>query len=602
MGDSGQFCSRSTRRAWWCLGLACLAAAGVARADGTRVDLTVRPHIVNGLDTHAYPTTGAMLYSPGGPITKDNASIYCSGTLIGCETFLVAAHCAADPNPSHYAVYLQHGGIVPVVAVTRNPLYADATFPKHDVAVLKLGATVTGIAPSALAATAPAPLLPLSGTIVGFGQTQAGASDYGVKRVGAVLAESCPGDIPAGATDTDVVCWNFSASPGPAGTDSNTCNGDSGGPLFLDLGGGPALAGVTSGGMTQSCLGFDTGYDANVFTNRGFILDQLGSDSTATCGGLAPVGDSSTLVVEHDGTLNAANPSDTYTMAIPAGATALRVTLNGKDNGVFDPDLYVKAGAGASPTDSDCAENGASAFGACTFDLPAPGTWSIAVVRYAGIGNYQLTATLFGGTSPSCGNGTREFTETCDGGDAALCPGLCQGDCTCPAPVCGNDIAEQGEACDGSDAPLCPGQCTACQCPVPCGQNDLTGISAHLSATRFKVRSLLLNFDAAFTGVDPRQHLTLVLTQGAATATVDIPANDPGWARSRPERGRYLWSGSINGISKVKAIDRSAHNGTWKLIVVGKNVPGGGTFDSEQPIDLTLTMGADARCATGTSP
>lgn len=600
MGDSGQFSSGSTRRAPWLMLLAVLAVAGVAQADGVRVMPTVQPRIVNGLETHAYPTTGAMLYYPAGAITADNASIYCSGTLIGCETFVVAAHCAADPDPSHYAVYLQHAGIVPVVAVTRHPLYFDADFPKHDVAVLKLGATVTGITPSAIAATAPAPLLPLSGTIVGFGQTHGGASDYGIKRVGGVMAESCPGDLPAGASDTDVVCWNFSATPGPAGTDSNTCNGDSGGPLFLDLGGGPALAGVTSGGMTHSCLGDDTGYDANVFTNRSFILDQLGTDSTAACGGLAPVGTPSTLVVEQQGTLDALHPSDAYTVTVPAGANALRITLNGKDNGVFDPDLYVKAGLGA--TSYDCAANGSSAFAACSFDLPAPGTWSIAVARYTGVGNYQLTATLFGGPTPTCGNDTREFNETCDGTDDALCAGLCQGDCTCPPPVCGNDIAEQGEACDGTDAALCPGQCTACQCPLPCGQNSLTRVRAHVDATRFKLRSLLLNYDAAFTGVDPRQHFGLVVSQGASTLTVDIPPNDLGWAGSRPERGRYLWSGTVNGIAKVKALDRTAHNGTWKLIVVGRDVPGAAAFDPNQPVTVTVTMGANDRCATGIGP
>ncbi len=113
------------------------------------------------------------------------------------------------------------------------------------------------------------------------------------------------------------------------------------------------------------------------------------------------------------------------------------------------------------------------------------------------------------------------------------------------------------------------------------------------------MRSALIN-TGAFTGIDPRQHFTLTLAQGAATATADIPANDPGWASSRPERGRYLWSGSANGIYKVKALDRTAHNGTWRIIVLGKAVSGAGGFDSALPVDVTLTMGAAERCATGT--
>jgi len=39
----------------------------------------------------------------------------------------------------------------------------------------------------------------------------------------------------------------------------------------------------------------------------------------------------------------------------------------------------------------------------------------------------------------TCGNNIQEGSEACDGTDDAACPGLCQGDCTCPTPTQCND-------------------------------------------------------------------------------------------------------------------------------------------------------------------
>ena len=544
--------------------LAALLLAPVVRAERVPVDPGRFPRIVNGVNTHDYPTTGGLLYSFGGPITDDNGTLQCSGTLIGCQTFLVAAHCVVDdPNPGHYRVYLQHAGLVSASSITRHPSYLDNTFPLFDAAVVKLGAPVTGIVPTAINQTDPLPFIPAAGTIVGFGQTQGSGNDYGIKRVGPVHTASCPPDVPSGATDADVVCWSFT------GAESNTCNGDSGGPLFLDLGAGPVVAGITSGGSSDNCLATDHSYDANVFTHRSFILGQLGADSTTACGGLAPVGDAQTTVIGHDGTLDPGNSSATYTVDVPAGANALRVTLNGEDNGFFDVNLYVKHGLGAGPSNFDCKADGGSVYGACIVDLPAAGTWSAAVERVpgTGTGQYQLTATILGGSPPVCGNGTREFTEQCDGADAALCPGQCD---------------------------------ATCHCPLTCTQDDFIDIKARLDPARFKVRGRLLSSGGGFAGADPRQGFTLTLTQGAAALTIDIPANDPGWAKSKPERGRYKWIGSMNGITRVKAIDRSVKTGAWKIIVIGKAVPGASAIDANQPVDIGLTI--DGVCTTTTYP
>ena len=191
------------------LGALCLAAAASA-TEQVRLDPTARPRIVNGVTTHAHPTTGALLYSGGVVITEDNAATRCSGTLIGCRTFLVAAHCVDDDLlPDHYWVYLQNAGIAPVSGITLHPDSSGATFPVSDVAVLHLTDWVTGIAPTAINLVDPAPFIPAAGAIVGFGQTQGNANDYGIKRVGAVTTASCPPGLPSAANDAEVVCWNF---------------------------------------------------------------------------------------------------------------------------------------------------------------------------------------------------------------------------------------------------------------------------------------------------------------------------------------------------------------------------------------------------------
>jgi hypothetical protein len=243
----------------------------------------------------------------------------------------------------------------------------------------------------------------------------------------------------------------------------------------------------------------------------------------------------------------------------------LRIALNGKEDGVFDVNLYVKQGLGAGPSSFDCAATGTTEFGGCNFDLPAAGTWSIAVHRVAGAGEYQLTATVFGGPAPTCGNDTREFNEGCDGDDAALCPG----------------------------------QCTpSCDCPVVCTQGDLRDVKSRINAGRLRMRGRVRSFGNAFAGADPRNGLTLTLVQGGSTVAIDIPAGDPGWASSRPDRGRYKWTGSIGGVTRIKAVDRSATKGWWSIIVIGDAVPGAAGINTTLPVQATLTI--DGACTEST--
>src|SRR5262245_60372372 len=85
-----------------------------------RAKLPIRPRIVNGLYTSLYPTTGALLDSAD----FSTASMICSGTLIGCQTFLTAGHCVeAALDPSLYSVFFQHAGFFHVSSIALHPSY-----------------------------------------------------------------------------------------------------------------------------------------------------------------------------------------------------------------------------------------------------------------------------------------------------------------------------------------------------------------------------------------------------------------------------------------------------------------------------------------------
>lgn len=450
--------------------LACLFSACLLAVAAPTLAETRDARIVNGEYTHAFPATGALLVGSN----PDAASSWCSGTLIGCNTFLTAAHCIEDSSdPGSYFVYFQHAGTFSVTSLHSHPSYS---FPTADVAVVKLGETVTGITPVPLnTGDNPQSHYGTRGQIAGFGRSGGSNADYGLKRWGEIVTSSCTGSI----SNDELICWDFTNPMGPVTEDSNTCNGDSGGPLFLDLGNGRTVAGITSGGSNGSCLPTDNSYDANVYNYQSFILTHLGSDSTSLCGTLPAVSSEDVTVTGFNGSLASGSESTKdHSISIAAGVSELRISMNSEDNGSLDADLYVKYGSAPTTSVNDCARAGSGPHGTCIFESPVAGTWHILARRASGSGNYQVTTTEFVGDPPVCGNDTTESGEDCDGTDDSACDGLCQVDCTCPAPVCGNNIVESGEACDGTEAGSCPtGTCgTGCACPDPfCGNDVVEG-------------------------------------------------------------------------------------------------------------------------------
>ncbi|MGH8222113.1 MAG: trypsin-like serine protease [Woeseiaceae bacterium] len=362
-------------------------AAAEARTlpDGKRAGERTEGKIVNGVTTGAYPSAGALLRGA----LAASAGTWCSGTLIGPQTFLTAAHCVDDdPDEGMYHVYLQHGGIFALNEVTVHP---DYDFPHADLAVLRLAAAVEGIAPTPLNGLQVPP--GHRGDIVGYGRAGGLAQDYGIKRVGSVQIAPCEPHRPE-----SLLCWDFDDPVGAAGLDSNTCNADSGGPLYLQRGADKPLelAGVTSGGSQSDCLAGDHSYDVDVAQFSAWITDTANGDLRASVGdGLPLWGSDRVQSLRAEVEFTPLLRSRSYTVNVPAGIRRLRVAMNGHDQDGRNFDLYVKQGAGVSPSDNDCAQDGSGQYGFCEFADPAEGPYGILLDAKSGNGVAQVSATLF---------------------------------------------------------------------------------------------------------------------------------------------------------------------------------------------------------------
>ena len=492
-----------------------LLAGAVYAREGAALADHPAPRIVNGLATADHPEVGALLFGS----RVSSAGLLCSGTLIGCDTFVTAAHCVCqwdgvgclspDATRARFFVFLPHAGVFPVASVAVHPDYRPRANGVADLAVLKLTTPVTGIVPARLIDSGTPPL-GTPATIVGFGTTGGNGFDAGIKHVGEVVTAACHQPIP----DATSVCWDFTNPIGPAGTDSNTCYGDSGGPLFIESGDGDVLAGITTGGMNFQCLTPDHSFDVNVAAYVPWIQTQLGVGVPAgACGTLPQVGAPDAHVLATAGMLTADTPTMTQAFDVPPGTSLLRVAFNATYDFAANIDMFVRAGSAPTRSAFDCRATGRSEFGVCEFHSPTPGTWYAFLSRGATGGAYQLTVTTFGA---DCSDPANEGAA-CDDGN----------------PCTANDTCSVG-ACSGTAAPPLHG----CQLPFASGAGSL---------------ALLDRPD------DTKDKLVWTWTKGTAVSMADFgdPARDTAYA--------------------LCVYDTA---GTPASLLFGKGIPAAGTCDS----------------------
>jgi len=348
--------------------------------------------IVNGVGTINYPASGALLSG------KDSrtAIAWCTGTLIRPDRFLTAAHCIAEnPFPQNYHVYLQSAGFFKVMAIDWQK--NEYSFPRADVAVLTLETPVPRIQPEEFNRFSPTALGTL-GTIVGFGRTGGLNQDYGIKREGYIQTGSCSGQY----AGVPLVCWGYQAETVGGQLRSNTCNADSGGPLFTMLSVADksvrAIAGVTSGGRQNDCLVGDRSYDADVHHYSNWIESVAGSTGSAPGG---PAVDIERDVVGDSFGLGPERTEVVIPFDVSSGIGRLMVAMNGDDNGQGqnDFDLYVMQ-SNTRIEEAPCKEDGAGQFAFCSFDNPAAGPWRVVLRAKRGRGLAQVVVTRLPKSTP----------------------------------------------------------------------------------------------------------------------------------------------------------------------------------------------------------
>jgi len=372
-----------------------IAGACAQDSDGELAIGEAAQPIVNGTTTAEFPATGMLL---GG---SSEGGMFCSATLIGCQTVLTAAHCVcsgtggdcASTTPSQpTVVFFQNAGFFEVERVDVNPAYNEAI--EYDAAILHLAEPVTGIRPVPVAS---APITAGSAAvIVGFGRTGGNVYEYGIKRQGQVTTTACSPELGTGK-----LCWAFDGSA--SASESNVCHGDSGGSTYVVSGGVPTIVGVHSTTNQMSCLeapGTFESADTSVYDHRDFITDRAEEVlAEASCGDLPVVGDANVTVAAENGRVEIGQTAD-FTIEVPRGTAELRVALNSTDGAGANLDLYLKAGEPASPSFADCAAAGEGPHGYCQVDSPATGTWYVQVIapgREGVGGDFQMTATAVGG-------------------------------------------------------------------------------------------------------------------------------------------------------------------------------------------------------------
>jgi hypothetical protein len=216
--------------------------------------------IIGGTPSTGDPSVVSLTLADGSP--------NCTASVVRPTVLLTAAHCV--DTVSRYRAAFGNDEQSPTSTIDVLETHADVAFNDgdydsgHDIAVAILASPAPVAALPMWRDPLPASVVGQSARLVGFGVTDTSGGGGGTKR-----------QITLPVLELRPLTLRFGV-PG-----STACSGDSGGPAFMNLGGGEKIVGVTSYGTDDDCTNgivFYTRLDANM----AFLTPYL--DGTATIG------------------------------------------------------------------------------------------------------------------------------------------------------------------------------------------------------------------------------------------------------------------------------------------------------------------------------
>jgi trypsin len=342
----------------------------------------VRPFIIGGTDV----PVGKRGYQVS--VLSAYGYHYCGGALIDRQWILTAAHCASSVDiAAGISVMLNTNNlddpnalIIPVSEVIRHPEYDDRTLD-YDVALLRLAFP----APSHL------PLLSLVDEDLmqdhAFPGQVATASGWGLIDLSGVMTPQLQ-EVDVPIVDTAECRAAYEAEYFPF-TDNmicagypeggrDTCYGDSGGPLTIDIGGQDHSVGIVSWGAGCALPGFPGVYTRTASVHS-WIVESMNT----------PVTEVTSFAVEDGLVISAEALTERfYSFTLTESVGNLQIELSG-GNGLAQMSVYNSAYI--MPDFISCRTGNEFGQASCSYTITGPGTYTVGIYGITDLENIQLS-------------------------------------------------------------------------------------------------------------------------------------------------------------------------------------------------------------------